>query len=114
MASLVCALVNARRIETTVQKARVARSLAEKMMTLAKSGTLVARRRAISFLGDERAVKILFSDLAPNYKDRKGGYCRIVKTGIRRGDASSMAILEWVGLAQMDRKKKAKAEEEKK
>ena len=114
MASLVCALVNERRIITTLQKARAARSMAEKMMTLAKSGTLVARRRAIQFLGDKLAVKNLFADLAPNFKDRNGGYCRIIKTGTRRSDSSRMAILEWVGLVQVDRIKKVKAEEEKK
>ena len=114
MASLVCALVNERRIITTLQKARATRRVAEKMMTLAKNGTLIARRRAIQFLGDKRAVKILFADLAPNFKDRNGGYCRIIKTGSRRSDSSRMAIVEWVGLFQVDRKKKVKAEEEKK
>lgn len=114
MASLVCALVNERRIITTLQKARSARRLAEKMMTLAKSGTLIARRRAIQVLGDKRAVKNLFAELAPNFKDRNGGYCRIIKTGTRRSDSSSMAIIEWVGLVQVDRMKKVKAEEEKK
>lgn len=114
MAKLVCALVNERRIIISLQKARAARRLAEKMMTLAKNGTLTARRRAIQVLGDKLAVKILFADLAPNYKDRNGGYCRIIKTGLRRSDSSHMAILEWVGLIQVDRKKKAKAEEEKK
>lgn len=114
MASLVCALVNERRIITTLQKARAARSLAEKMMTLAKSGTLIARRRAIQVLGDKRAVKNLFAELAPNFKDRNGGYCRIIKTGTRRSDSSRMAIIEWVGLVQVDRMKKVKAEEEKK
>ena len=114
MASLVCALIRERKIETTLPKARVTRSLAEKMMTLAKNGTLFARRRAIQVLGDNRAVKILFTELAPNFKDRNGGYCRIIKTGTRRGDAASMAIVEWLGLVPVDRKKKAKVEEEKK
>jgi len=114
MGSLVCALINERRITTTLQKARATRSLAEKMMTLAKSGTLPARRKAIEVIGDKRAVKILFDDLASNYKDRNGGYCRIIKTVVRRSDSSLMAIIEWVGLGQVDRRKKAKAEEEKK
>ena len=114
MANLVCALVNERRIITTLQKARAARSLAEKMMTLAKSGTLIARRRALQVLGDKRAVQNLFAELAPNFKDRNGGYCRIIKTGTRRSDSSCMAIIEWVGLVQVDRIKKVKAEEEKK
>lgn len=114
LASLVCALIKERRIVTTIQKARTARSLAEKTMTLAKGGTLAERRRAIRTLKNKQAVKILFTELAPNYKDRLGGYCRILKTGSRRSDSSRMAILEWVGLNQVDRKKKKPAEEEKK
>jgi len=114
LASLVCALIKERRIVTTIQKARAARSLAEKTMTLAKSDTLAGRRQAIRALNNKPAVKILFTDLAPNYKDRLGGYCRIIKTGSRRSDSSRMAILEWVGLTQVDRKKKKPVEEGKK
>ncbi|MDD5482733.1 MAG: 50S ribosomal protein L17 [Kiritimatiellae bacterium] len=114
LASLVCALIKERRIVTTARKAQVARRLAERTMTMAKSGTLAARRRALRVLHNKQAVKILFADLAPVYKDRSGGYCRMVKTGLRRGDASPKAILEWVGLSQMDRTKKKPAEEEKK
>lgn len=114
LANLVCALINERRIVTTIQKARAARSLAEKTMTLAKGGTLAGRRQAIQVLNNKPAVKILFTELAPNYKDRSGGYCRILKTGLRRSDSSRMAILEWVGLSQADRKKKKPAEEGKK
>lgn len=113
LASLVCALIKERRIVTTIQKARAARSLAEKTMTLAKGGTLAGRRQAIRAINNKQAVKILFTELAPNYKDRSGGYCRILKTGSRRNDASRMAILEWVGLNQVDRKKKKPAEEDK-
>ncbi|MFA7159483.1 MAG: 50S ribosomal protein L17 [Kiritimatiellia bacterium] len=112
LANLVCALALTRRIETTLPKARAARSLAEKMITLAKKGTLAARRRAISILRNRRAVSAIFKDLAPAFKDRAGGYCRITKTGTRRGDASAMAILEWVGIAHADLRKKAKTEEE--
>lgn len=114
LANLVCALINERRIVTTVPKARAARSLAEKTMTLAKRGTLSGRRRAIQILNNKQAVKNLFADLAPGFKDRPGGYCRILKTGLRRSDSSQMAILEWVGFNQLDRKKKKKAEEGKK
>lgn len=114
LASLVCALIKERRIVTTVQKARAARSLAEKTMTLAKDGTLAGRRRAIRILHNKQAVKTLFAELAPNYKDRSGGYCRIMKTGLRQSDSSLMAILEWVGQNQVDRKKKKPAEEGKK
>lgn len=114
MSSLVRALIKEHRITTTVQKARAVRSLAEKMMTLAKDGSLSARRKAIQTLNDKLAVKRLFTDLAPAYKDRAGGYCRILKTGLRRNDSSCLAILEWVGLTQVDRSKKQPAEEEKK
>lgn len=114
LASLVCALIKERRIVTTLQKAKAARSLAEKMMTLAKKGALAERHRAIQILNNKQMVKTLFSDLAPQYKDRSGGYCRILKTGSRRSDSSSMAILEWVGMSQVDRKKKQPAEESKK
>jgi len=113
LAALVCSLIVERRISTTLPKARATRSLAEKMMTLARSGTLAARRRVLQTIRNKRAVQILFSDLAPNYKDRAGGYCRITKIGQRRSDASVMAIIEWVGLSPVDRKKKEKTEEKK-
>jgi large subunit ribosomal protein L17 len=113
LASLVCALIKERRIVTTLSKAKSARSLAEKMVTLAKDGSLSARRRAIQTLGNKQAVKSLFADIAPNFKDRAGGYCRIVKTDSRRGDSAPMAMLEWIGLIQVDRTKKEKAEEKK-
>lgn len=114
LAQLVRALIIERRIVTTLQKARAARSLAEKMLTLAKSGTLDDRRRALQVIQDKNAVKSLFTDLAPKYKERSGGYCRIIKVGSRRSDSSYMAVLEWVGLIQVDRRKKQEAKEEKK
>lgn len=113
LASQVCALINARRIVTTLPKARAARRLAEKMVTLAKDGSLCARRRALQTLRNGPAVKSLFADIGPNFKDRSGGYCRIVKLGVRRSDSSPMAILEWIGLIKVDRSKKKKAEEKK-
>ena len=113
LAALVSSLITERRISTTLPKARAARSLAEKTMTLAKTGTLAARRHALKIIRNKRAVQMLFADLAPNYKDRPGGYCRIIKTGQRRSDASAMSILEWVGLGQIDRRKKEKTEEKK-
>lgn len=114
IAALVGALIRERRIETTLPKAKACRAAAEKMVTLAKSGTLVARQRAVRFLRRRSLVRTLFADIAPGFKERQGGYCRIVKTGFRRGDASPMAILEWVGLDRVDRTKKEKKEEEKK
>ncbi|MDT8902657.1 50S ribosomal protein L17 [Anaeroselena agilis] len=84
------------RIETTEMKAKEASKLAAKMITLAKRGDLHARRQALSFLMDEDVVKKLFDEIGPKYKDRQGGYTRILKLGPRRGDAAPMSILELV------------------
>jgi large subunit ribosomal protein L17 len=97
LANLVCSLIRHRRITTTVAKAKAARSVAEKMVTLAKRGTLHDRRLASSRLHqDEEAVRMLFREIAPAFKERNGGYTRIVRLGRRPGDAAEMAILEWV------------------
>lgn len=78
-------------------KAKAARSVAEKMVTLAKRGTLHDRRLASARLHqDEEAVRMLFKEIAPAYKERNGGYTRIVRLGRRQGDAAEVAILEWV------------------
>lgn len=98
LANLVCSLIKQKRVTTTLAKARAARSLAEKMVTLGKRGTLHARRLAAARLHQEDAVKILFNQIAPAQKNRPGGYTRIVKLGQRRGDAAQQAILEWVEL----------------
>ncbi|MCX8157355.1 MAG: 50S ribosomal protein L17 [Verrucomicrobiae bacterium] len=98
LANLVCSLIKHKRVTTTLAKARAARSLAEKMVTLGKRGTLHARRLAAARLHQEDAVKILFNQIAPAQKNRPGGYTRIVKLGQRRGDAAQQAILEWVEL----------------
>ena len=96
LANLVCSLIQRGRVHTTVQKAKAARSLADKMVTLAKGGTLHDRRLAISRLRQENAVKKLFSEIAPRSAQRNGGYTRIVRSGQRIGDAGSTAYLEWV------------------
>jgi len=97
LASLVCSLLKHRRIKTTLAKAKAARSVAEKMITLGISGTLHDRRLAAARLHqDEAAVKILFNEIAPTQKERHGGYTRIVKLGQRQGDAAQCAILEFV------------------
>jgi len=98
LANLVCSLILHKRVITTLAKARAARSLAEKMVTLGKRGTIHARRLAAARLHQEDAVKILFNQIAPAQKSRPGGYTRIVKLGQRRGDAAQQAILEWVEL----------------
>lgn len=110
-----CGLIDEKRIRTTLAKAKLARRTAEKMVTLGRAGTLHARRRAISILRSESAVAKLFSEVAPSFADRNGGYTRIVKLGRRSSDSSEMAILEWVGITAPDKKRKTpkpeKAEE---
>jgi len=96
LANLVCSLIKHKRVTTTLAKAKAARSVAEKMVTLGKSGTLHDRRLAASRLHQEDAVKILFNEIAPTQKDRRGGYTRIIKMHQRQGDAAQLAILEWV------------------
>src|SRR5580698_4445928 len=97
LASMVCSLIKHRRITTTVAKAKAARSVAEKMITLGKGGTLHDRRLASARLHqDLEAIKILFNDIAPTQKERRGGYTRIVRMGQRQGDAAQTVILEFV------------------
>jgi len=96
LANLVCSLIKHKRITTTLAKAKAARSVAEKMVTLGKSGTVHDRRLAAARLHQEDVVKILFNEIAPTQKDRPGGYTRIIRLGQRQGDAGQKAILEWV------------------
>jgi large subunit ribosomal protein L17 len=98
LANLVCSLIKHKRVTTTLAKAKAARSVAEKLVTLGKSGTIHDRRLAVARLHQEEAVKILFNEIAPSQKERRGGYTRIVKLGNRQGDAGQKAILEWVDM----------------
>ena len=98
LSNLVCSLIKHKRVTTTLAKAKAARSVAEKMVTLGKHGTLHDRRLAAARLHQEDAVKILFAEIAPAQKERRGGYTRIVKLGQRQGDAGQRAILEWVDM----------------
>src|ERR1700757_3175490 len=101
LANLVCSLIKHKRITTTLAKAKAARSVAEKMVTLGKRGSLHDRRLAVARLHQEDAVKILFNDIAPAHKERHGGYTRIVKLNQRQGDAGQRAILEWVEMGEV-------------
>src|SRR5712671_1566712 len=101
LANLVCSLIKHKRITTSLAKAKAARSVAEKMVTLGKSGTIHDRRLAVSRLHQEDAVKILFTEIAPTQKERRGGYTRIVRLNQRQGDSAQRAILEWVDLPAM-------------
>jgi large subunit ribosomal protein L17 len=96
LSNLVCSLIKHKRVTTTLAKAKAARSVAEKMVTLGKHGTVHDRRLAAARLHQEDAVKILFNEIAPVQKERRGGYTRIIKLNQRQGDASQLAILEWV------------------
>lgn len=95
-ANLVRGLIQHERITTTVSKARVSARIADKMITLAKKGDLHSRRRAMEFLQDKGLVKKLFSDLAPRFHSRQGGYTRMFRLGPRAGDAAPMAVIEFV------------------
>lgn len=94
--SLVTSFLKHGRIETTETRAKETRSIAEKMITLAKRGDLHARRQVLAYVMDETVVNNLFTDLAPKYAERNGGYTRIIKKGPRRGDAAEMAFIELV------------------
>ncbi len=94
--NLVTSLIKENRIRTTESRAKEVKSIADKMVTLAKRGDLAARRQALAYIYDEDAVRKLFDTVAPRYADRRGGYTRIVRTGHRRGDAAPMVILELV------------------
>jgi large subunit ribosomal protein L17 len=96
LANLVCSLILHKRVTTTLAKAKAARPVAEKMVTLGKKGTIHHRRLAVARLHQEDAARILFKEIAPAYKERNGGYTRIIKMNQRNGDAAQRAILEWV------------------
>ncbi len=104
MANMTNSLILNGRIKTTSPKAKLLRSYAEKMITLGKSGSLPARRRAMAFLRDKTMVTRLFAEIAPRYAERKGGYTRIMKVGFRAGDCAPVSIIE---LVEADSEKKA-------
>ncbi len=84
------------KIETTTGKAKAAKPLVDKMVTLGKRGDLHARRQAAAFLANPEAVKKLFEEIAPRYTERNGGYTRVLSLGPRQGDAAPMSLLELV------------------
>jgi large subunit ribosomal protein L17 len=99
---LVTSLLKNEKIETTTAKAKEIRPLAEKMITLAKRGDLHARRQALSFIHDEAVVTGLFTQIAPRFASRNGGYTRIVPTRNRAGDAAPMAVIELIESQQKE------------
>ena len=111
LANMVSSLFANGKIETTLVKAKAARSFAEKMITLGKKGDIHNRRQAFSKLRNKDAVKLLFDEIAPGYATRNGGYTRILKLGKRRGDAAEMCILALVEASvEAPKAEEAKAE----
>ena len=106
--AMVTYLLENGKIETTVTRAKEVRPLAEKMITLGKANTLASKRQAFSFITKEDVVYKLFNEIAPFYAERTGGYTRVIRTGVRRGDAAEMAVIELVNYEQ------TKKEDEKK
>jgi large subunit ribosomal protein L17 len=112
--NLVTSFLETERIKTTLAKAKEARPLAEKMITLAKKNTLHTKRQALRVLTKEAAAKKLFEEIAPRFSERPGGYTRIVKLGTRLGDGAQMAMFELVGSEYKKKEKKKKEKEAKK
>jgi len=94
--NMAAALIKHEQIKTTLPKAKELRSVVEKLITLGKKGSLHDRRRAFAFLRDDATTAKLFETLGPRYKERNGGYTRVLKAGHRYGDAAPMAIIELV------------------
>ena len=106
--NLVTNLIEKERIHTTILRAKAARPIAEKMITLGKRDSLHARRQAAAFLMTTGATQKLFADLAPRFADRPGGYTRIIRTGWRIGDGAELAILEFIGSELKKKEKKSR------
>ena len=109
--NLVTSVILNDRIETTITKCKASRPLIEKMITLGKTGSVHARRQAAAYLMTPESVDRLFATVAPRYADRQGGYLRIIRTGVRKGDASEMAYIELLGAEKELGEKAAKRAE---
>jgi large subunit ribosomal protein L17 len=97
MRNLITALLRDEKIQTTDPKAKELRRWADRVITLGKAGNLHARRQVLGIVQDKAVVRKLFDTIAPRFKDRPGGYTRIIKIGWRRGDAAQMSLIELVG-----------------
>jgi large subunit ribosomal protein L17 len=97
MRNMITSLLRDEKIKTTDAKAKELRRWADRVITLGKRGSLHARRQVLAVVQDKAVVRKLFDTIAPRFKDRPGGYTRIVKIGIRRGDAAPVSIIELVG-----------------
>jgi large subunit ribosomal protein L17 len=103
--NLVTALIRHERIRTTDAKAKELRGVADRLVTLGKQATLHAKRRAFDRIRDREAVRKLFEEIAPRFKDRPGGYTRVTKVGVRHGDAAPVSMIEWTSEAEKAKKK---------
>ncbi len=110
--NLVTNIIEHERITTTLTRAKAARPIVERMITLGKRDTLQSRRQAAAFLMTPAATKKLFRDIAPRFADRAGGYTRIIAAGLRVGDGAKVAILELIGSELKKKEKKEKAKKE--
>lgn len=110
--NLVTSFIRYERIETTEAKAKEIRSIADKMISLGKRGDLHARRMAAAYIMDKEVVSFLFSDVAPRFQNKNGGYTRLIKTRVRHGDGAPMVILELTEAKKVE--KAAKKERKKK
>lgn len=111
LSGLAAALFRDERIRTTEAKAKKLRPVAERLITLGKTGDVSSRRQALSMVEDRDVVHKLFADIAPRYSTRNGGYVRILKLGPRKGDAAPMALIELVEGELVEEKKSTPAEE---
>lgn len=109
--NLVTSIILHDKVHTTITKAKATRPIVEKMITLGKNGSVHARRQALAYLMGPESVDRLFKIVAPRYATRPGGYSRIIRTGVRKGDASEMAFIELLGAeAELTAKAEKRAE----
>lgn len=111
--TLVTSVLDKERIETTIAKAKEIRPMVERMITFGKRGDLAARRIAAAFISRNDVVKKLFDTIAPRFKDRNGGYTRIIRTRTRIGDGAEMALIELLGAPAAEPAEKTKEEKKK-
>jgi len=115
ISNLATSLFLHKQIRTTTVKAKEARKSIDKLITFAKRGDIADRRQVLKIIRDKKVVRSLFDEIAPIFKERNGGYTRVIKLGKRRGDAAEMALLELVGfedVAMSKQEAKAKRKEE--
>jgi len=112
LSNLASALFEHKHVKTTTAKAKEVQRFADRLMSFAKRGSLADRRQVLRFIRDRHIVKTLFEEIAPQFKDRNGGYTRVIKLGQRRGDGAELALVELVGYeGVLVEKQKSRAEE---